>query len=49
MGEHSDDGAEEDDQDLDINLTSAPGVETVSVFPKNSAKCTKMIPPRLFF
>ncbi|KAG2259347.1 hypothetical protein Bca52824_078641 [Brassica carinata] len=39
VGEHSDSGAEEDDQDLDnINLTSAPGVETVSVFPKNSAK-----------
>ncbi|XP_009117436.1 translocon-associated protein subunit alpha [Brassica rapa] len=39
VGEHSDSGAEEDDQDLDnINLASAPGVETVSVFPKNSAK-----------
>uniref|UniRef100_A0A1J3E7G8 Translocon-associated protein subunit alpha n=1 Tax=Noccaea caerulescens TaxID=107243 RepID=A0A1J3E7G8_NOCCA len=38
VGEHSDSGVEEDDQDLDVNLTSAPGVETVCVFPKNSAK-----------
>ncbi|EOA27737.1 hypothetical protein CARUB_v10023890mg [Capsella rubella] len=38
IGEHSDDSVEEDDQDLDMNLTSAPGVETVCVFPKNSAK-----------
>ncbi|XP_010472094.1 PREDICTED: translocon-associated protein subunit alpha [Camelina sativa] len=37
VGEHSDDAVEEDDQDLD-NLTSAPGVETVCVFPKNTAK-----------
>ncbi|CAN8314576.1 unnamed protein product [Cochlearia groenlandica] len=37
VGEHSDSGVEEDEQDLD-NLTSAPGVETVCVFPKNSAK-----------
>lgn len=39
VGEDSDSGVEEDDQDLDVNLTSAPGVETVCVFPKNSAKC----------
>ncbi|ESQ46007.1 hypothetical protein EUTSA_v10000294mg [Eutrema salsugineum] len=38
VGENSDSGVEEDDQDLDVNLTSAPGVETVCVFPKNSAK-----------
>ncbi|KAL0670110.1 hypothetical protein Bca4012_032814 [Brassica carinata] len=38
VGEHSDSGADEDDQDLDINLTSAPGVETVCVFPRNSAR-----------
>ncbi|KAH0929554.1 hypothetical protein HID58_015281 [Brassica napus] len=38
VGEHSDSGADEDDQDLDINLTSAPGVETVCVFPQNSAR-----------
>ncbi|KAJ4902691.1 Translocon-associated protein subunit alpha [Raphanus sativus] len=38
VGEHSDSGAEEDDQDLDLNLTSAPGVETVSVFPHNSGR-----------
>ncbi|CAH2061637.1 unnamed protein product, partial [Thlaspi arvense] len=38
VGENSDSGVEEDDQDLDVNLTSAPGVETVYVFPKNSAK-----------
>ncbi|XP_010429010.1 PREDICTED: translocon-associated protein subunit alpha [Camelina sativa] len=37
VGEHSDDAVEEEDQDLD-NLTSAPGVETVCVFPKNTAK-----------
>lgn len=39
MGENSDSGVEEDEQDLDVNLTSAPGVETVCAFPKNSAKC----------
>lgn len=39
VGESSDSGVEEDDQDLDLNLVSAPGVETVCVFPKNSAKC----------
>lgn len=38
VGEHSDSAADEDDQDLDINLTSAPGVETVCVFPHNSAR-----------
>ncbi|KFK41725.1 hypothetical protein AALP_AA2G164800 [Arabis alpina] len=38
VGENSDSGVEEDDQDLDVNLTAAPGVETVCVFPKNSAK-----------
>ncbi|CAL9233316.1 unnamed protein product [Arabidopsis halleri] len=38
VGENSDDAVEEDDHDLDINLSSFPGVETVCVFPKNSAK-----------
>ncbi|KAJ0260551.1 Translocon-associated protein subunit alpha [Hirschfeldia incana] len=37
VGEHSDSAADEEDQDLD-NLTSAPGVETVCVFPQNSAR-----------
>lgn len=43
VGEHSDSGADEDDQDLDINLTSAPGVETVCVFPRNSARGKRSI------
>ncbi|KAL1208208.1 Translocon-associated protein subunit alpha [Cardamine amara subsp. amara] len=38
VGESSDSGVEEDDQDLDLNLISAPGVDTLCVFPKNSAK-----------
>ncbi|AEC07130.1 Translocon-associated protein (TRAP), alpha subunit [Arabidopsis thaliana] len=38
VGENTDDAVEEDDHDLDMNLSSFPGVETVCVFPKNSAK-----------
>lgn len=43
MGENSDDAVEEDDHDLDMNLSSFPGVETVCVFPKNSAKCMSLL------
>ena len=44
VGEHSDSATDEDDQDLDLNLTSAPGVETVCVFPQNSARGNTFFP-----